>query len=440
MDFCGELDRPAEYPFAMSSMPGARLPAISARARARLAYAAMFAAVAAQAPYFVLVYRDRGLDLSAIGWVVGLGALVALLSSPLWGALSDRVRGEPRLILAPTGVALSGAALLFALPSKPSVDLAGGIAVVLGCALVTSGFAGIGPIIEARGLETSGHDRSGYGPLRAFGSLAFIVWTIPTGIVVERFGPSAALVSYVSMILLTAGIGLSLVPASRSEDLARTQAPGLAEVRRLLATPRLGLFLVGAALAWICVAGVVNFYALRFAELNGSPSMTGLAFSLGAAVEIPVMTSFPWLARRVGGERLVIIGALFLALRAFVSGIAASPDLVVAVSALGGLGFALTLVGGVTFVSRLAPAELQATAQGVFQGSTNSVGAIAGGLLAAVLGAIGINVGGLFVLVAGIGVAAAAVFVLVLEPGTSRAGGPSAPAPPAAPAETAASP
>lgn len=385
----------------------------------------MFAAVAAQAPYFVLIYRDRGLDLSAIGVVVGVGALIGLLSAPAWGALSDRVRGDPRLILAPTAVALAGAGLLWLLPGQGAAGLANTVTVGLAVALVTAGYAGIAPIVEARGLETSGSDRAGYGPLRAVGSIAFIVWTIPTGVLVDRFGPSIAVASFVISILATGLMGLTLVPqASRRDRVAMAPPPGIRDVRRLLATPRLGLFLVGAGLAWVSLSSVVGFYALRFAELAGSPSTAGLAFSVGAAVEIPVMVAFPALARRLGGERLVVLGALCFANRALVSGAATSTDALVAVSAIGGIGFALTLVGGVTFVSRLAPPELQATAQGVFQGSTTSVGAIAAGVLAAVLGAIGINVGGLFVVVAGIALAAAAIFVVVAA--AARSGRPAA--------------
>src|SRR5262245_10781171 len=349
----------------------------------------MFAAVGAQAPYFVLVYQERGLDLSTIGLVVGIGALVGLLSSALWGAFSGRPGGDPRAIRGPIAVALAGAALLWALPPRDSLDPAGLLAAGLAVVLISSGIAGVAPIVEARGLETSGHDRSGYGPLRAVGSIAFIAATIPIGALVDRFGPTVAVVAYIGLVLATGLVGLTLSPPDRRDDaIGIAPPPGIREVRRLLAAPRLGLFLAGAGLAWVALSTVVGFYALRFSELGGSPSSAGLAFSLGAAVEVPVMISFPWLARRIGCERLLVLGALGFAIRAFVAGVATSPDALILVSAIGGVGFALTLVGGVTFVSRLAPPELQATAQGVFQGSTTSFGSITAGVLAAVLGAL----------------------------------------------------
>jgi PPP family 3-phenylpropionic acid transporter len=371
---------------------------------------AVFTSVGAQAPYFVLVYQSRGFDLATIGPIVGLGSLAGLVAAPVWGAISDRVRGAPALLLAPMGVALLGTAGLWAFTSW--------ILVAISAALVYIGNAGIAPIIEARGLETSGDNRAGYGPLRAFGSLSFIVAVWIIGIAIQGAGANAALAAFALAILATGLIGLTLQPAARRRG-DRAEAiiltPGLPEFRRLLSTPRLGVFLVGAALAWTSVSAVVGYYALRFGELAAPASEIGLAFAVGAAVEIPIMTQFPRLAARVGGDRLIIIGGLVLAVRALVAGLTTDPFVLVVAAGIGGIGFALFLVGGVTFVSRLAPPELQATAQGVFQSVTVGVGSIAAGLLATIF-ARPIGLGGLFVLVAALCLVATAIVVFAVRP------------------------
>jgi MFS transporter, PPP family, 3-phenylpropionic acid transporter len=435
--FAASSKAAAEYPLVVPS-----LPSISARARARLAYVAVFTSVGAQAPYFVLVYQSRGFDLATIGPIVGLGSLAGLVAAPLWGAVSDRVRGAPALLLAPMGVALLGTAGLWV--------FAGWFLVAISAALVYIGNAGIAPIIEARGLETSGDSRAGYGPLRAFGSLSFIVAVWIIGIAIQGAGANAALAAFALAILATGLIGLTLQPASSrasagnesrgyaadvhaetesfSPAPAAVVTPGLREFRQLLATPRLGVFLVGAALAWMSVSGVVGYYALRFGELAAPASEIGLAFAVGAAVEIPVMTQFPRLAARVGGERLIIIGGLVLAMRALIAGLTTDPAVLVVAAGIGGIGFALFLVGGVTFVSRLAPPELQATAQGVFQSVTVGVGAIGAGLLATIF-ARPIGLGGLFVLVAALCLVATSIVVFAVRPSEPVVPAESAPQP-----------
>jgi len=378
------------------------VPAISRRARARLAYVAMFTAVGAQAPYFVLYYQLRGLDLGLIGPIVSLAAVAGLLASPAWGGVSDRLAGAPVVILGPALLAVAGIALLWV-----TTDY---LAIAVGMAAVAAGMAGIAPIVEARGLETSGDDRAGYGPLRAFGSLSFIVAAGVVGVGVDRWGVWAALAGLVLAVVVTGLIGLTLRPAERPLIVDR---PGLREIGALFAVPGLGLFLAGAALTWTTIAAVVGYYALRFSEIGAPATLVGLAFGLGAAIEVPMMTRFPWLAERFGANRLIVVGALLLAFRTLLAGVLTSAPLLVLVAGFGGFGFALTLVGGVTFVSRSAPPELQATAQGVFQGMTNSVGAIIAGLLTAAFAAP-LGLGGLYVFLSGLGAIAALLMGLAV--------------------------
>jgi MFS family permease len=53
----------------------------------------------------------------------------------------------------------------------------------------------------------------------------------------------------------------------------------------------------------------------------------------------------------------------------------------VAVSPLGGIGFAFFYVGTVTWVAGAVPRSVQATAQGVFTGTAMSLGAIGGSII-----------------------------------------------------------
>ena len=145
----------------------------------------MYAAVGSMLPYMPLYYRSLGFSLGEVGSILALGALVGLLSSPGWGALSDRQRGSPMVLVGAAATALAGGGLL-ALSTTPFVVLAG-------AALLGAGIAGISPIIDARALETAGANRSGFGPLRAWGSFSYIVAVLGTGIAVDSSGSGRCL-------------------------------------------------------------------------------------------------------------------------------------------------------------------------------------------------------------------------------------------------------
>jgi MFS family permease len=139
----------------------------------------------------------------------------------------------------------------------------------------------------------------------------------------------------------------------------------------------MGLFLVGAWLTWTCLASVSGFYAIRLDELGAPAAVVGAAAALGAAVEVPIMLRFPALAARFGAERLLVAGAAIFALRAVAAALLVDPPLLVVLSGINGIGFALFTIGGVGWVSRHAPPALAATAQGIFQGVTVSFAQVA---------------------------------------------------------------
>jgi MFS family permease len=106
----------------------------------------------------------------------------------------------------------------------------------------------------------------------------------------------------------------------------------------------------------------------------GAPGgLVGLSWALGAIVEVPLLIAFPLLARRIGLERLVLIGAGLLFVRALAIAVVGDPVLAALTMILHGGGFALLLVGGVTYVARHAPVSASGTAQGVLSGVLSGV-------------------------------------------------------------------
>jgi MFS family permease len=373
------------------------------RVRSALAYVVVFTAVGAYVPYLPLYYRSLGLGLGEIGSILAVGAFVGLVAAPLWGALSDRRRGSPWVLIAGIAVAILGAGTL---------ALSGALwTTFLGAALFGAGLAGTVPILDARALEAAGANRSSYGPLRAWGSMSYVVSAVGTGAAIETWGIRALFVVVTAALVATAVVGLSLrSPVRRSVDLVVNP---LWNAGRLFGPRGLGLFLVGAFLSWLAMASVLTFTPLRFAELGAGATIVGLGGAIAASIEAPIMLGFPKLAARFGSERLLITGVVFIVARAVVAELATEPTVLLAASVFGGVAFALFFVGGVTYVSRRVPPELAATAQGIFQGLANSLSqvtaAFAGGAIAAAFGIRGLFAVGIVLGVVGAVILAIAV-------------------------------
>jgi MFS transporter, PPP family, 3-phenylpropionic acid transporter len=338
---------------------------ISPRLAAILSYVAAFGAVGAWYPYLAVFFQDRGLDLGLIGLMTALGAAAGLVSAPLWGAVADRFAGSPLVIPVAALVTAAGAA---------GLALADSVAAIAATLVISSvAFAGIAPTLDARALETVGSDRNRYGRLRAWGSAAFIVVVAFTGALVERAGITSMFVVYVAALLVLAVVALPLRGDASAPRLPRLDAIGV-----VLRHPPLVRFLPAVLLVWSASMAINWYFSIHLIELGAPGELVGSSWAIGALVEIPIMAAYPWLASRVGSERLLVIGTAVFALRAVVLSLASDPFLAASTMALHGVAFALVLVGGVTFVSRHAPEATSATAQGILSATVFSVAMIIG--------------------------------------------------------------
>lgn len=362
--------------------------------RAAIAYIVYFFATGASFPYLPVYYRALGLGLGTIGLLAALSAATQLAAAPAWGALAD-VFGRSRLTLPGAAIVAASGALTLALVREP-------IPVILAVVVLSAGLAGISPILDARTIELLGSDRARYGRVRAWGSVSFVVSAAVCGLLLDAQGTGALFLVYVPALALTALIAFSVPrrPSARQASLRRGAS-------QLIREPRMGRFLLGSLLVWMSLSAINGFYSIQIVALGGRPSLVGVAWVIGALVEIPIMWTFPRLARQFGAERLLVTGSAIFAARAMLAAFAPNAEILVAVAPLEGAGFGLFFVGGVGFVAARAPTGLTGTAQGVFSATTGLstiMGTIAAGLLASAL-----SIPGMFATAGVVGVVAVLV-------------------------------
>jgi len=342
-----------------------------------IVYLAMFAAVGSWYPFQSVVLSSRGLDLGAIGLLLGLHGIVSLVAAPAWGALADRVGQVSRPLLAASLVAGAGAFWL-AVAQDP-----GSIAAAL--ALMGVGIGGMNPLADTRTVQVAGGSRSGFARARAFGSAAFVVAAIVTGTVISGRSPDALFVFFVPLLIVTGLAAWRLFAPGSDEkaSLARTRhvKPSATGFATILRRPGLLALLVGTTVIWTAVGAVMTFIAIRVTSMGADLGVVGLMSAVGSAIEVPIMLAFPILTRRFSAERQLVLGAMAFALRSALWAVAPTPLVALLVAPLGGIGFALFYVGIVTVVAKSVPAEVQATAQGLYSGMTFSLGSVVGAVL-----------------------------------------------------------
>jgi MFS transporter, PPP family, 3-phenylpropionic acid transporter len=333
--------------------------------RVAIAYACLFGAIGAWYPFSPVYFASLGLDLTAIGLLTALSAAVAVVAAPLWGVATDRFRLYRQATPVAALVAALGWAAILLIGSTPALPVA--------VAALAVGMAGCATLLDTRTIQLLGEDRMGYGRVRMWGSVSFVVVSLLTGALVEGSGAAALFVVAVTLMLVMVALTMRL-PGVRTHDRPFV----LGQAWLVLGTPVLGVFLLGALIEWGSVEAMNSFYSIRIADLGGSPSTVALAWAISAVAQVPVMFFFWRIAGRVGLGRIIVAGAGVFALRAAVSGFVASADLLVVLNVLEGVGFAIFWCGGVAFVAERAPPHLVATGQGLFSGLVFGLGRVLG--------------------------------------------------------------
>jgi MFS transporter, PPP family, 3-phenylpropionic acid transporter len=350
--------------------------------RPAIVYAILFGSVGAYFPYISVFFASLGFSLEIVGALTALNAAVGLFAAPSWGAVADRLRDVRAPVLIGGLVSAAGAAWL----ATADTPLTAALAV----AVLAAGSAGLGPMLDSRTIELLGASRDRFGIARAWGSFGFIVVAIAVGAVIGRLGPAGLFLVLVPGAALAGVVGAVLMGGGSRRARVVTAVHRGRAFLDVLRSPGLRLLFVAEVVLWTAVSAAITFVSLHMVRLGGGPAEVGALWSIGAFVEVPLMLVFPRLVGRIGPGRLVLVGATAFALRATGWSLAPEPSLLLAVAPLGGVGFAFTYVGTVMFVARAVPPSIGATAQGLFTGTTFSLGsilgAIAGGQLATALG------------------------------------------------------
>lgn len=336
--------------------------------QARLMYLGYYLALGSFMPYINLYYERLGLSGVQIGTLAALPVLVGAVATLIWGALADALRWHRgifrlALVLGPLAVFLLSRVSTFGAL----------IPLVIFYALVTS------PIIslmDSAALEVAEAHQLSYGDMRLWGSIGWSIATWGVGALIEHFDIHWLFYGYIGFMLLTFMVTFSLPPRRRV-----LQAPFGHGLRRLLAQPGFLFFLLSIFLLSVTSSGTSSFFTLYMDGIGAQEGTIGLAWTLAAWSEIPVMLGAGAIMRRISAKGLIAIAFVNYALRWLLFSFITNPIWVLVVQLMHGLSFGAFLVGSVTYLNERTPEGLSTTALAIFNTTAFSLASITGSLI-----------------------------------------------------------
>ncbi|MBR1090907.1 MFS transporter [Bradyrhizobium manausense] len=357
-----------------------------------LFYGMSYGVLGTHLPFFTVWLKAIGIEPGWIGIISAVPAVTRFTTLPFVTGLAERrhaLRGAMILTAFST-------ALCFVLVGTRQQPLPVLMFYIVTCCCWTP----LTPLTDAYALRGVARYKFAYGPVRLWGSVAFILGALACGLLIDVIAARQLIWVIVAMATISALSGLALQPL---EEMPRTS--GVAEAGKpLLRDAGFLAIIVSSALIQSSHVAYYTFASINW-QNNGLGGLTiaGL-WTLGVCAEIVVFAVSPRFS--LHPVVLVLIGGSSAVMRWSITA-HEPPIAVLAITQLGhGLSFGLTQVGVMTLMVRHVPPRQMARGQGYY--------AATGGLLSAatsiVSGAIYARYGeGLYYVMASMAAAGAVV-------------------------------
>jgi PPP family 3-phenylpropionic acid transporter len=343
--------------------------------RLALVYAAFFLGAGWLLPLFPVWLGARGLDPATIGIVLAAMQAVRIAATPAGTRIADRYGF------------LRGATVIGAAASVAAATLlanATGFSFILVAAVVLAFVAApVLPLTDAYGLKGLAQRGKAYGPVRLWGSVAFIAANLSGGVLLNILAPG-----HLIWLIVAANSALA-VAAMLLPRMPRAIAPRGSASHSHLRQPA---FLAVAAAASLIQASHAVYYGFSTLDWSakGFDGVTiGVLWALGVVAEIVLFALASRLPRRVGPLALIAIGAAGGIVRWSAMTFDPPAALLFPLQLLHSLSFGATHLGTMMFLSQNAPEQSRATAQGDFATASSLAMAAASALAGVLYGASG---------------------------------------------------
>jgi PPP family 3-phenylpropionic acid transporter len=326
-------------------------------------------------PFLAPWIQSRGYGPTVIGLLMALPPLAKVVAPWSWGRWADR-SGRRRELLIVAGLTASVAlsAMVF-VESLPALLLL----------MAVYGFmrSPILPYLEATALEQAELRRFPYGPVRMWGSMAFVISSSGFGILQRRLSLDSGLLIGAGLLLIGALVAQTLPLPSRDDGPDAGRRGDAASVAESTA-PAVGRWrlLAACALMQVSHAAYYIFYSIRLLDLGFTSVTVGWLWALAVTCEILLLSRLDGIVDRFGPNLVMRASLLIAAVRWLLIGWATEIGWLILGQTLHAATYAAFHVAAIRLVYRSFGSAHRARGQAMYSGMTFGLGMLVGSLLA----------------------------------------------------------
>ncbi|KPF94389.1 3-phenylpropionic acid transporter [Rhodopseudomonas sp. AAP120] len=337
--------------------PGTKIP-IRTKAPKRFAvglavfYATVFSVTGTYLPFFTVWLKAIGIEAFWIAVIVAAPSITRFTILPFITAQAEQ-RHALRAALITTATLTALGFICLGL-------LRGPLAILVVFAITACAWTPLVPLTDGYALKAVARFGLNYGPLRLWGSTAFVVGALVSGVLADMIAPE----HLIWVIAATAALGVFAAFGLQPLDAPGTRPA--APVRRvaLLRNPTFLAIVVAAGLIQGSHAAYYTFGSIIWQNAGYGGKTIASLWVLGVLAEIVVFALSPRLT--IAPSRMMLIGALCAVARWLITAQDPPLEILIVVQLLHGATFGLTQLGMMGLLVRHVPSHVIARAQGYF--------------------------------------------------------------------------
>ncbi len=339
-----------------------------------LTYFFYFGQLGVFVPFAGLFLDSRNFSSSQIGTLLALVAISRIIGPNLWAASVDK-SGK-------IGEVLRLGCLLAFITFSAIFFVYDYWLLCLTFCLMMMFWTAVLPQLEVITVKATENSQGGYGRLRVWGSIGFIVFSVLAGFLIDWFG-AEAIIYLSALVLLLLYVSSMLIVAPQHKPEAHSEVK---TDYKLVFSLLFIVFMLANTLLQISFGTYYNFFALYMQDKGYSGSLTGVFIAIGVTAEIFIFVYAASLLKHYKVLVLLAFSILLTSIRWLALAFFADNIIIIMLSqVIHALSFGLTHAASVYFLSQYFSSRFQSRAQALYVSITFGAGSALGSVIAGIL-------------------------------------------------------
>ena len=331
-------------------------------------YFLYFGSLGIYLPYFNLYCLHIGFNGIQIGVISAVRSVAVIFFPLVWGIVADRFQVRRQIFI--YCCIISAFIWSFYLLTDNFLWM------ILITAFYAIFYAPIISFLEAFTMDVLGAEKKGYGRIRLWGSISFIMMVIFVGWAIDQFRVGIILVLILAASSVQSLIAFGVPPVQKKLSTIERH-----EGFRSFLTPKVNGFLFCAFLMLVSHGAYYGFFSIHLEQLGYGKTFIGLCWALGVVAEILVMFRSKQLFGIFSLENVLFFSFMAAVLRWLVLYFFDNPVIILLSQPAHAVTYGTFHMASILYIDRLSPESSKTSGQAVNNAVTYGLGLMVGFLV-----------------------------------------------------------